>query len=379
MGYVGVSLILGAVVFFIARPPRSFVDYLRSLWLATPQLPPSPSVDRGADEKRSSVDGSKVPFVKEAVSQRQSQLGGASVEKTESVSIPTPSITASEDTDEDDVATTPKASAAPATPAAHDPSFSLSSSDEDTTAPTAPAPPRQTPLAAPSLSTPDRPSAPGLMAPPPRPGAMAPPPRPGAIGPPAARSSLGAPQPPRLPPLTQPSPSASSLSRSTLPIPSRGPPGASSLAPPPTHTNGPAPSRSRLVALAPGHSPLDWARISGPNADLRNLPPSTPYLRVSPSMLKRRNGRKGADAWSVYSGRVYNVTPYLKFHPGGEGELLRGAGKDATKIFGEVHPWVNYETMLAACLVGVAVGEGDGSEDVKPGGEERVSAMEEMD
>lgn len=96
-------------------------------------------------------------------------------------------------------------------------------------------------------------------------------------------------------------------------------------------------------------------------------------------MLKRRNGRKGADAWSVYSGRVYNVTPYLKFHPGGEGELLRGAGKDATKIFGEVHPWVNYETMLAACLVGVAVGEGDGSEDVKPGGEERVSAMEEMD
>ncbi|TLD25258.1 hypothetical protein PspLS_05605 [Pyricularia sp. CBS 133598] len=378
MGYVGVSLIIGAVVFFIARPPRSFVDYLRSLWLATPQLPPSPNAERKADEKRN-PDESKVQLVKETASQKPSQPGGAPAQKTENVTKSPPSITAGDDADEEDVATTPKASAAPAIPAAPVPSFSLSSSDEDTIARAVPTPPRETPPAAPSLSSPNNRPQPGLMAPPPRPGTMAPPPRPGAMAPPAARPSLGAPQPPRLPPLTQPSPSASSLSRSTLPIPSRGPPGASSLAPPPTHTNAPAPSRSRLVALAPGHSPLDWARISGPNADLRNLPPSTPYLRVSPSMLKRRNGRKGADAWSVYSGRVYNVTPYLKFHPGGEGELLRGAGKDATKIFGEVHPWVNYETMLAACLVGVAVGEGDGSEDVKPGGEERVSAMEEMD
>ncbi|TLS25213.1 hypothetical protein PpBr36_07568 [Pyricularia pennisetigena] len=377
MGYVGVSLIIGAVVYFIARPPRSFVDYLRSLWLATPQLPPSPNAERKTDEKRNPGDESTVPLVKEAASPKPPQLGDAPIEKTKDVPKSPPSITASKDTEEDDVATTPKASAAPATAAAPVPSFSLSSSDEDSIAPAAP--PLQAPPAAPSLSAPNKLPQPGLMAPPPRPGTMAPPPRPGAMAPPPARRSLGAPQPPRLPPLTQSSPSASSLSRSTLPIPSRGPPGSSSLAPPPTHTNAPAPSRSRLVALAPGHSPLDWARISGPNADLRNLPPSTPYLRVSPSMLKRRNGRKGADAWSVYSGRVYNVTPYLKFHPGGEGELLRGAGKDATKIFGEVHPWVNYETMLAACLVGVAVGEGEGSEDVKPGGEERVSAMEEMD
>lgn len=112
------------------------------------------------------------------------------------------------------------------------------------------------------------------------------------------------------------------------------------------------------MILSPGHSPLDWARLSShPQADLRGLPPGTPYLRVTPAMLKKMTGRKGKDAWTVMGGKVYNVTPYLGFHPGGEAELLKGAGRDGTRLFGEVHPWVNYEGMLAACLVGVFVTE----------------------
>ena len=74
-------------------------------------------------------------------------------------------------------------------------------------------------------------------------------------------------------------------------------------------------------------------------------------------MLKKMTGRKGKDAWSVFNGRVYNISPYLPFHPGGEPELLRCAGRDGTKLFGEIHPWVNYEGMLAACLVGIFVTE----------------------
>lgn len=83
-------------------------------------------------------------------------------------------------------------------------------------------------------------------------------------------------------------------------------------------------------------------------------------------------GRKGKDAWSVFSGKVYNISPYISFHPGGEAELLRGAGRDGTRMFGEVHPWVNYETMLSACLIGILVDEHEV--------EHRVGkAMEEMD
>ena len=35
-------------------------------------------------------------------------------------------------------------------------------------------------------------------------------------------------------------------------------------------------------------------------------------------------------------GRVYNITQYLEYHPGGIPELMRGAGSDATHLFNEV-------------------------------------------
>ena len=64
------------------------------------------------------------------------------------------------------------------------------------------------------------------------------------------------------------------------------------------------------------------------------------------------------------NGAVYNVTQYMDFHPGGWDELVKGAGRDATDMFNEIHKWVNYQGMLEACLVGKLV---DGpSEEVMP-------------
>lgn len=37
-----------------------------------------------------------------------------------------------------------------------------------------------------------------------------------------------------------------------------------------------------------------------------------------------------------FLGVVFNVTRYMDFHPGGVKELMRGVGKDATKLFEDV-------------------------------------------
>ncbi|KAM5476555.1 putative cytochrome-b5 reductase [Microsporum canis] len=169
-----------------------------------------------------------------------------------------------------------------------------------------------------------------LMPPPPPPPAPRASPRASLRPPPSAAASL------RVPP-------GSRLTTSTLPVlPLPGKPQRS----------------SRPVILEPGHSPLDWAALtSNPRNNLRgaNLPPT--LIRVTPSMLKQYNGRKGRDAWTSYQGKVYNITPFVPFHPGGKGELLRGAGKDSEKLFAEIHPWVNWDGMLAECMVGILVSE----------------------
>lgn len=36
------------------------------------------------------------------------------------------------------------------------------------------------------------------------------------------------------------------------------------------------------------------------------------------------------------AGLVYNVTPYMEYHPGGEDELMKAAGTDGTDLFDQV-------------------------------------------
>ena len=54
-------------------------------------------------------------------------------------------------------------------------------------------------------------------------------------------------------------------------------------------------------------------------------------------MLKEHN--KKDDAWSAFNGKVYNITWYLPYHPGGEKELMRVAGRDGTKLFCTSFHW----------------------------------------
>ncbi|NP_001346891.1 cytochrome b5 reductase 4 isoform 2 [Mus musculus] len=102
------------------------------------------------------------------------------------------------------------------------------------------------------------------------------------------------------------------------------------------------------VPLKQGRSLMDWIRLTKSGKDLTGLKGG--LIEVTEEELKKHN--KKEDCWICIRGFVYNVSPYMEYHPGGEDELMRAAGADGTDLFNEVHRWVNYESMLKECLVG---------------------------
>nr|XP_035956903.1 cytochrome b5 reductase 4 isoform X3 [Halichoerus grypus] len=93
---------------------------------------------------------------------------------------------------------------------------------------------------------------------------------------------------------------------------------------------------------------MDWIRLTKSGKDLTGL--RGRLIEVTEEELKKHN--KKDDCWICIRGFVYNVSPYMEYHPGGEDELMRAAGSDGTDLFDQVHRWVNYESMLKECLVG---------------------------
>ncbi|KAI5953369.1 hypothetical protein KGF54_002740 [Candida jiufengensis] len=129
---------------------------------------------------------------------------------------------------------------------------------------------------------------------------------------------------------------------------------SSSLSAPPSQ------SRARQkVVLKPGHSPLDWAELNRkqPKYKLRGVEPSTPppqYVKVTKEELKKHKSQ--SDCWTCINNKVFNITPYINFHPGGVDEIMKCAGKDGTSLFNKYHSWVNVDRMLENCIVGIYIG-----------------------
>ncbi|XP_053317320.1 cytochrome b5 reductase 4 [Spea bombifrons] len=102
------------------------------------------------------------------------------------------------------------------------------------------------------------------------------------------------------------------------------------------------------VPLKPGRSLMDWIRVAKSGQDLTGL--RGRLIEVSEEELSKHNTKN--DCWMCIRGMVYNISPYMEYHPGGEDELMKAAGADGTDLFNQVHRWVNYESMLKECLVG---------------------------
>lgn len=113
-----------------------------------------------------------------------------------------------------------------------------------------------------------------------------------------------------------------------------------------------APQQRKKVVLKPGFGLMGWyALIGKPGVDLAG----TGGRSVPVPRSELRKHRTAEDLWLALKGKVYNVTAYMPYHPGGEEKLLMGGGKDATSLFDKYHAWVNYESLLAKCYIGPLV------------------------
>jgi len=66
--------------------------------------------------------------------------------------------------------------------------------------------------------------------------------------------------------------------------------------------------------------------------------------------ISRHN--KKDDCWVVVDSCVYDITNYVKLHPGGEKMIMLGAGKDATQWYHKFHGYVSHKRLLQDNLIG---------------------------
>mmetsp|Transcript_7512 Transcript_7512/g.13014 ORF Transcript_7512/g.13014 Transcript_7512/m.13014 type:complete len:164 (+) Transcript_7512:81-572(+) len=78
--------------------------------------------------------------------------------------------------------------------------------------------------------------------------------------------------------------------------------------------------------LEKGYSQVDWLRLA------RATPPVALRKDITVAEVKRHNTVE--DAWMIFRNRVYNLTPYLRFHPGGADILAKVAGGGGAPFLG---------------------------------------------
>jgi len=60
------------------------------------------------------------------------------------------------------------------------------------------------------------------------------------------------------------------------------------------------------------------------------------------------------DCWIILGDKVYDITMYIDYHPGGD-IILEAAGSDANALFNRYHPWVNTDALIRKLQVGYLV------------------------
>ncbi|KAL3000334.1 hypothetical protein AAZX31_09G207800 [Glycine max] len=69
------------------------------------------------------------------------------------------------------------------------------------------------------------------------------------------------------------------------------------------------------VPFEKGYSQMDWLKLTQTHPDLAGLKGQSNKRLIS--MDEVRKHQTEGQMWTVLKGRVYNISPYMKFHPGG--------------------------------------------------------------
>lgn len=111
-----------------------------------------------------------------------------------------------------------------------------------------------------------------------------------------------------------------------------------------------APAQREKVALRPGFHLADWLRLHNVRT------PAATIKKITKTELSAHASE--FDCWTAYNGRVFDITSYIPYHPGGEQKLTKlAAGRDCTALFNKYHAWVNMDSILGKCFIGMLIND----------------------
>jgi len=96
----------------------------------------------------------------------------------------------------------------------------------------------------------------------------------------------------------------------------------------------------RQERLKKGFGLSDWVRLTKSAKDLA-MRGNAGLRRIPRTEVAEHDSVH--DAWMILKNKVYNITPYLHYHPGGVSIFKSVLGKDGTELFDKYHPWVNID------------------------------------
>ena len=112
------------------------------------------------------------------------------------------------------------------------------------------------------------------------------------------------------------------------------------------------PRKKKASKTGNGASLVSFQRYLKENKNLTPaFDPNT--MQLTMEEVSKHNTRN--DCWTVYRGEVYNIGPFLDYHPGGEEELMRGVGVDCTGMYNVAHSWVNAPAVMGKLKLGPLV------------------------